>query len=60
MDRYPKPMFTAEQAAAGVFLLKKKRASFQKGVFWSTQAMPTAEQVAAGVVSWLRKKGRPF
>ena len=51
IDLYPQQLFTAEQAAAGIFVLFVKTRFFEKGVFWSTQAMFTAEQVAAGLFS---------
>ena len=50
-------MFTAEQAAAGTFFLKKARL-WGKSVFWGPQAMFTAEQVAAG--DFFLKHDMPF
>ena len=48
MDWYPQQLFTAGQAAAGGFVLKKDTLLFGEWLFWSPQAMLTAEQVAAG------------
>ena len=44
------------QAAAGAFSLKKHL--FWKGVFWSPQAMFTAEQAAAG--AFFQKNDMPL
>ena len=48
-------MFTAEQAAAGVFFVFKTRL-FCKGAFWGPPALLTAEQAAAGAFSFEQKK----
>ena len=49
-------MFTAEQAATGVFCLVLKTCLFQKGALWGPRAMFTAEQVAAGVFLFSEKR----
>ena len=50
-------MFTADQAATGIFLFLKTH-FFQKGVFWGPQAVFMAEQAAAGSV--FIKNDMPF
>ena len=49
MDWYPQPMFTAEQAAAGTFLLLKKDAPFSKRHVLVNPSPVSGEQVAGGV-----------
>ena len=50
MNRFPKQLFMAEQAATDIFY--ETRCLVWKGVFWSTQAMSTAEQVVTDICFW--------
>ena len=61
MDWDPQPMFTAEQAAAGVFFFVEiigVVVLFWKNMFRGPQALFTTEQAAAGI--FLSKNDMPF